>query len=210
MPDKPADKYDVMREVDRFLSERQPIHRKGIGDSIYALRIRSTADNAHLYLVEFDQRNGIEPEIIPTREEFEDLVVALQKFYDEMGDESIENYNKQIVTDHFSQKLSVNPSPLKAIPANKIRPGYVYVLESGGRYKIGQTKDFEVRFKTLGKASPYPVNVISTTKVRDMTQAERHLHDIFFGKRINGEWFNLDEADLTSIQHYLKPFTDAE
>lgn len=34
------------------------------------------------------------------------------------------------------------------------------------------------------------------------TGAEKHFHIVFAAKRVNGEWFNLSEADVLAFTHH--------
>jgi predicted GIY-YIG superfamily endonuclease len=84
---------------------------------------------------------------------------------------------------------------------NGKRDGYVYlILSEDGHYKIGRTKDVPTRSNTLGVQLPYQIEVIHSIKVNDMVWAERHLHEKFAAKRVNGEWFSLESDDVEWIK----------
>jgi hypothetical protein len=81
--------------------------------------------------------------------------------------------------------------------------GYIYVLRlhdspymfstksiRGCSYKIGKTKDPEIRTRTLGLLLPYPSEII-TIFPADMHWGERYIHGKLSDMRINGEWFAL-------------------
>lgn len=85
----------------------------------------------------------------------------------------------------------------------KIRPkkksGYIYVLESDHGYKIGKTKNKRSRFKSLNIQLPFELKEHSSYLVEDYDAKELELHEHFKEKRLNGEWFDLSECDLSDI-----------
>lgn len=78
--------------------------------------------------------------------------------------------------------------------------GYVYFLHSDHGTKIGMTNSIEVRLYTLNVLLPFPVEMIHKVLVSDSCKAEKILQGHFHEKRINGEWYKLDEADITFIK----------
>lgn len=78
--------------------------------------------------------------------------------------------------------------------------GWVYVLDNGmGHYKIGSTARLKNRMKRLRIQLPFPVSVAYCFLDSDHVETEKTLHDIFKGKRMNGEWFALDLDDFEEI-----------
>ena len=82
----------------------------------------------------------------------------------------------------------------------------VYILHDGqGHYKIGKTTDLENRMKALAIQLPFKceqVGLFGPMTVERMHKAERELHVHFASKRLNGEWFALDQDDLNWIYVY--------
>ncbi len=76
--------------------------------------------------------------------------------------------------------------------------GYLYVLRAGPYYKIGRTIDLPGRIRRLKSQIqlPWPVEVVYTFPCEDMVAAESFFHRNFARKRMNGEWFELDNIDL--------------
>lgn len=76
-----------------------------------------------------------------------------------------------------------------------LQEDYLYIIENNGLYKIGYSSNWDKRFKNyqthLGQ-----VNIVYVTKQPNCFELERHLHNLFSDKRLNGEWFDLDETDL--------------
>jgi len=80
-------------------------------------------------------------------------------------------------------------------------PGFVYLLRAdNGVYKIGASTTPDQRSKTLGVQLPYETILEYTIETDDMYQLESWLHHKFARKRKQGEWFELDEADLEYIK----------
>ncbi len=83
----------------------------------------------------------------------------------------------------------------------KNRAGYVYLIQSDtGYYKIGRTKNPDNRLETFKVTLPFAVEYLTTMYSLDMYALERQLHEHFANKRVDGEWFALDELDV----QYLK------
>jgi hypothetical protein len=79
--------------------------------------------------------------------------------------------------------------------------GYVYLVRSvSGHYKIGRTKDPADRMKTFNVKLPFEIELLHTIESDDYCIAEELLHDKFALKRINGEWFALDDNDVAYIK----------
>lgn len=79
--------------------------------------------------------------------------------------------------------------------------GYVYLVQSPTEnYKIGRTKNPENRMRTFGVQLPFEVEYVCVIKTPDMYALERELHERFASKRVNGEWFTLETADVEYIK----------
>lgn len=75
---------------------------------------------------------------------------------------------------------------------------FLYVLESGGRVKIGIAKDVEERRINLEFGCPFPVATICQRRFSSRTlarRAERFLHSKFDDCRTHGEWFQMSPED---------------
>ena len=81
------------------------------------------------------------------------------------------------------------------------RAGFVYVLKSeSGTYKIGRTKNPDDRLRTFSVKLPFAVEYEALIYSSDMIALERDLHLRFADKRVNGEWFTLNEQDMDEIR----------
>lgn len=81
--------------------------------------------------------------------------------------------------------------------------GFVYVIyvDANGQrfYKIGLSKKFNTHMASHQCSSPFEVCVAIAYFVPNMRAEELALHAIYKNKRVRGEWFKLDDADLIGI-----------
>jgi hypothetical protein len=95
---------------------------------------------------------------------------------------------------------------LKTKEPNKTKKGIIYIMkcERTNLYKIGLTaKSIHTRFNSLKTANP-SINLFKYyEEVIDLYEKERELHNLFSKKRIDGEWFELNESDLCEIDLFF-------
>lgn len=85
-------------------------------------------------------------------------------------------------------------------PTKAAGPGYVYLLESGGRYKIGISRDVTRRLAQLRSGqSPFPITLINAVEGYGYVEFEGQLHKRFAHARVRGEWFSLTEQELAEV-----------
>lgn len=114
-----------------------------------------------------------------------ELIEKLCNFYDQY-DQEIEAYNKEYT---------------KPAPPLPPRLGQVYLMESGGLYKIGYTyTSVRARRLTFQRGNPKKVNQICIIDSDSPEQLEKELHDKFAKKHVRGEWFDLNAADVEYMQ----------
>ena len=78
--------------------------------------------------------------------------------------------------------------------------GYVYFAVSGEWTKIGFTSgDPKSRVDSMKTGNPLGPYLIGWIQSEDALDLEKKLHDAFADKRGEGEWFKIDDADLTQI-----------
>lgn len=74
--------------------------------------------------------------------------------------------------------------------------GYVYLLECGGKYKIGFSKDVERRIHQLD-TRPFKLNLVAKSKyLSDAYDWEQGLHDACADSMVDGEWYEFSENEL--------------
>jgi len=104
--------------------------------------------------------------------------------------------------------------PPRVIPKRKLErgtstyfdtpePTNVYVMkdESNGFYKIGKSINPSIRESTLQAEKPSVTLIFSYSAT---SKHERELHKMFAEKRLRGEWFRLNQDDLSQIKTYLE------
>lgn len=83
-----------------------------------------------------------------------------------------------------------------------MQPGWIYVLECPqlAAFKIGKTTNLRKRVKTLRIQLPFPVSVRGVIPTPDINWLESEIHSDLAAKRLNGEWFSLNNNDLGYLQ----------
>lgn len=104
----------------------------------------------------------------------------------------------------------VSPTPRRTYSPRRDDAGYVYVLRSGNYYKIGKSKHANKRIAAIQTASPFKVVRLARIETLDMDALERYLHRKFADKRVNGEWFELDDDDFARLLTELREASIAE
>lgn len=94
----------------------------------------------------------------------------------------------------------------KSDPKNRLT-GYVYVVHLVGTeaYKIGLSRtDVGRRIRQLAEGQPWPLEVVLVSRqIYRVHLMENRLHKRFSHKRMRGEWFALDEADIEKIKKWM-------
>jgi hypothetical protein len=74
--------------------------------------------------------------------------------------------------------------------------GYVYLAQSGERFKIGRTLSLERRISGLAGQLPEKIVLLHAIKTEDTSGIEAYWHRRFADQRLNGEWFALEPDDI--------------
>ncbi len=82
--------------------------------------------------------------------------------------------------------------------------GAVYLFKHGKYYKIGKTNDTVRRGNELKIQLPESLDLIHEIKTDDPSGVEAYWHRRFDTKRMNGEWFDLNSADLKAFRRWKK------
>lgn len=83
--------------------------------------------------------------------------------------------------------------------------GYVYLIsDQQGHYKIGKANNISKRIFQLKTQPPFKLLLIESTWHPQPFELERNLHLRFGKHRINGEWFNFDDATLNQAVEYIQ------
>ena len=97
---------------------------------------------------------------------------------------------------HWEAWQDMKPQISKPTPKPRPKEGWIYILEGGGYYKIGQAVNVDSRLEQFTPKLPFTTKLFHCFITTDMDHWEKKLHVRFADKRTNGEWFKLDEADL--------------
>jgi hypothetical protein len=136
---------------------------------------------------------------ILTDSEFQDLIRMMSVSYDRFSDEAIREHNREQWREAFDPGRRARRQ-VREKPKRRPERGYVYLLYGGGYYKIGKARDPYKRTETLRIQLPFAVELLHVIESNDYDAAEKELHELFAVKRINGEWFQLTEADVAYIR----------
>ncbi len=134
---------------------------------------------------------------ILSRVDFEELVEYCRRFYERYSDEDIAEILAESRKQRAERAMLVSP-PEKKI---KIQGGFIYILKGGGYYKIGKTTKLGRRMTEIKPKPPFDAELIHSFSSADIEQAEIDLHEKFASKRVNGEWFNLDQTDVNYLMN---------
>jgi len=82
--------------------------------------------------------------------------------------------------------------------------GFVYIIKSKLGYKIGYSKEIHKRNKIFNVKLPFQWEFTKVFCLEEYKLFEKFLHNLFKNKKINGEWFDLNENDIVSIERFYK------
>lgn len=136
-----------------------------------------------------------------THEQIEEIIAKIERWYEATSPDTIADHNEETREKYFpSTPRSSRPEP----KPRRVLPGFIYVIKSGQYTKIGRTQDLKTRIGSIGAKLPIEPVVIATYPVDDSAAAEATLHSLFAKKRLNGEWFDLDDTDIEQIRHLFE------
>jgi hypothetical protein len=91
--------------------------------------------------------------------------------------------------------------PDESEPNEETEMGFVYLMKAGRFYKIGKTNSTGRRQYELSIQLPERLETIHIIPTDDPGGIEGYWHKRFEAKRRNGEWFELDPADVAAFKH---------
>jgi hypothetical protein len=90
--------------------------------------------------------------------------------------------------------------PAAPRPSDSPTGGYVYLVRSPYGVKIGKSVNVKSRLRLFEVKLPFPITVEHYAWFDDYSFAERDLHRQYHAKRLEGEWFDLSDADIAKIK----------
>lgn len=75
---------------------------------------------------------------------------------------------------------------------------FIYVMESGGKVKIGFTSDISKRISNYKTHTP-DLKILCVANHKDADVLENLYHIKYNDKRINGEWFDLEQNEINEL-----------
>ena len=86
-------------------------------------------------------------------------------------------------------------------------PGYIYIVEDHGRFKIGKTRRTAARMRAAKTWLP-DMQLLACKPFWNISQVERDLHAGFSVGWYAGEWFALDDGDRDILLDGFGEFSD--
>lgn len=145
---------------------------------------------------------------IPDHEDLLDIIRVLCDAYDTLTPEDIFDHNNAAYDKTFPHEARNGRPSLKKVEKPVRRPlkGYVYLVRHGDSdyYKIGMTSDCQQRMRSFQTASPEELTLIHSIKTNDMVALELYFHELFGPCRVRGEWFELDNVEVSEFLNYTE------
>ncbi len=124
---------------------------------------------------------------IMTKEQWDSFKKEIDSFYEKFAVQEIVAMDEKI---NYNNKMK----------KHKKTKGYVYLIQSNdGFIKIGRTINIKKRFKTLSVHLPYKIRLLGIIETNDYIGLEEELHCKYAEKRVNGEWFKLNENEINEL-----------
>jgi len=139
---------------------------------------------------------------IPDNEDRED---SYSHIYDSIDDDEPKRKPKlSTFTMNFARSLGYGGKRKRSEKVERTpKNGFVYLLKTpldGTLFKIGKASNPYNRLKTFNVKLPFPIQYECLIQTTDMSLLERELHTKFASKRLDGEWFRLDQEDVEYIR----------
>ena len=136
-------------------------------------------------------------------EDIMELCYGLMKFALKYKNE-IDIYNQKRKIELEEELTGYMKTAKKESRSARSKGGYVYLLECGGKYKIGFSKDVERRVQQLD-TRPFKLSLVAKSKfISDAYDREQELHEYFAENKIDGEWYEFSDHEA----QYAKEIID--
>ena len=115
----------------------------------------------------------------------------------------IDVYNQKRMIELEEELHGCGGKAKKERQTTRSKGGYVYLLECGGKYKIGFSKYVERRMHQLD-TRPFKLNLVAKSKyLSDAYDWEQGLHDACADRVIDGEWYEFSESELQWVRETI-------
>lgn len=96
------------------------------------------------------------------------------------------------------------PASLPDSDERSIAVGYVYLMRFGKYHKVGRSNSVGRREYELGTKLPEELVTVHSIKTDDPVGIERYWHQRFAEKRREGEWFELNSAEIQAFKRWRR------
>lgn len=136
---------------------------------------------------------------LPNLEEMIELKEIIDYCLENISEEEIKRINEE----EYNKKFNMRENKIVDENIKKTKDGYVYIIKKNDEniVKIGMSKNYSERTKQISTKLPFEVETVKVFKTKDMYSLEKKLHDFYKEKRLNGEWFELNNEDLEYIKN---------
>lgn len=120
-----------------------------------------------------------------------------------LREEWIDNYESPPHFDYLKTTEFNHNSIIAVIGRMKPKGQFVYLIKDidvTGYHKIGMTTNPHTQLRDFGVKLPFNIHIVALIPCTNARQLESWLHKQYEGKRINGEWFNLNSNDIEQIK----------
>ena len=170
----------------KFMEEEKPKIRDSICFSIF----RNNETKKTYFSVNF----------YPNQKELISIIHTLLEII-KKGDEWIGEENNKLRKE-WEKDLEKHNKLINKLGQKEEKEGYVYLIKSKNRYKIGRGKT-KKRGGTIVTESPFETELLFQIRVNNYIEMEKELHERYSLKRKKGEWFELNKIDIEIIKKYL-------
>lgn len=203
LPEKPVDLLMKVRSGDFVLAAKFN-HDTRLGEVRAVGRVVNATDTVSVewQCSEFDLRPSPQGKQFWNKDHFKFAATVVDRYM-----------LKAICAEHFpglcvAQRDNDGPAAfesdsLSSGASQAANGGHIYVIKSPYGFKIGKTRTLRDRTRLFAVKLPFPIEVVMTGWFSDYSAAERKLHRQFASKRLEGEWFDLNVADLKVLRSEL-------
>ncbi len=86
------------------------------------------------------------------------------------------------------------------------KSGFLYLVKDNASnlIKIGITTNYKSRLKQLNRMVPHGIIPVAIYPAENYEVLEKDVHERYKDKRVNGEWFDFDNADVEDCKKYIE------